>query len=238
MFQFESPNVSCKSVFFSVLWYGMLAMVFSGIFQPLRFWLHLPLHLFSSAFFLATVNVDLCIATGGAGVPGMDPVLDWLDGLAKQILGILLATKLDDDPGWKLEYPCFQMGMFLQGYLGFGIVSYAIWVSEHNSRVKFIERLPRENKPREPVMPLQHSIFLFHVVALIVAHGVFWCVFLSIGPGIIKWRTHGAWPLETTAEMCSLADWNSGLGGDALVAGSAWYMKGLCPSQEAILNLA
>ncbi|CAD7703714.1 unnamed protein product, partial [Ostreobium quekettii] len=98
MFQFESPNVSCKSIFFSVLWHGLLPMVFSGVFQPLRFWLHLPLHLLSSAFFLATLNVDLCMATGGASIPGMDPVHDWLDGLAKQVLGILLATRLDDDP--------------------------------------------------------------------------------------------------------------------------------------------
>ncbi|CAD7702331.1 unnamed protein product, partial [Ostreobium quekettii] len=101
LLDFQGDHLSMKSIMTSLMIDGLIPMMFLGLFQPLRFWLHLPVHLISSIFILGTMNLQVCSLTGGAGVPGMTQILMGLDATAKHIVGTVFTTHLNDEPSWK-----------------------------------------------------------------------------------------------------------------------------------------
>ncbi|CAD7703651.1 unnamed protein product [Ostreobium quekettii] len=193
-----------KSVVISAIFLGMVPMTFLGLFQPLRFKMHLPIHLLSSAFIMATANLQVCRLSNAIGYAGTGWLIDKMDFVARSIVGAALATDVSDDPLWKVEFPCLQQALFLQMYLGFGAVTYAVWLFEHRSRVAFIESLPFEDRPTQCVSELVWSTIFMHAMILLVAFGIFWRVFLSFAPGLINWgMCGGLLSARPATEVCS-----------------------------------
>eukprot|EP00803_Ostreobium_quekettii_P000955 evm.model.scf_12EXC.13 EVM.evm.TU.scf_12EXC.13 scf_12EXC:117973-120071(-) len=162
---------------------GLVPMAFMGFFQPVRFRLHLPLQLLTSAFLFATVNMQICKLTDAGGVPGMGWLMAGLESLANKAVGAMFGCS----PSWNVEFPCLQQALFLQMYLGFGAISYIVWLSEHQSRTAFVQLLPATERPRHWYSePVQWSTVMMHIVIFLVAFGVIWAAFLNLAPGIIS----------------------------------------------------
>eukprot|EP00803_Ostreobium_quekettii_P000954 evm.model.scf_12EXC.12 EVM.evm.TU.scf_12EXC.12 scf_12EXC:114135-116353(-) len=180
-----------KSAFSSMMVQGLVPMAFMGLFQPLRFRLHLPVHLLASAFFIATINLQVCKLTNTAGVAGTEWLFDALDGLAKKIVSAALGAVFREDLSWRVDFPCLQQALFLQVCIGFGAISYIVWLLERQSRVVFLKTLSAEERPMQRVWPLEPSTVFLHVMLLVVAFGICWAGFLDLAPGIIRWGLCG-----------------------------------------------
>eukprot|EP00803_Ostreobium_quekettii_P006875 evm.model.scf_64.1 EVM.evm.TU.scf_64.1 scf_64:1123-2736(+) len=190
-----------------ILSQGFLTMLFLGLFQPLRFRLHLPLQLFSAIFLLFTLGLEAIRQTGAKGIPGTEWMFLDLDELAKRTVGIMMGIEVHGGiPTSPVEYPSLQMDWFLTVYIGFGLISYVVWLLERRSRVAFFKALPVELKLGRVPDPLGLSAIVLHVVLFVAAFGVLWINFAAIAPSIVRLGLCGAkdcsqWTPQTCAAL-------------------------------------
>eukprot|EP00803_Ostreobium_quekettii_P000961 evm.model.scf_12EXC.19 EVM.evm.TU.scf_12EXC.19 scf_12EXC:205075-206726(-) len=165
--------------------HGVITMVFLGLFLPLSFRVHLPLQLGMSIALLSVLGPEVCRQTGGGTLHGMNWLFKALDTLALQEAHILFGTLMGMEISWTVDFPCLHVAMFAHVYIGFGVVSYMVWLFERQSRLAFIEALPIEERHIAPVKPLHCLNFFAHFVVSFVAFGILWIGFSVIAPNMM-----------------------------------------------------
>ena len=166
--------------------HGIISLLVLGFGQPLCFMLHLPLHVLSSTVFLSTLGLEVCRQVKDDMMLGIERASEWLNLLAKWAITAMYPAEAKVD-GWVVHYPCLQMSLLIDMYIGFVVVSYVAWLLERKSRVAFVKKLPPEDRPEQPIEQLGVFSGCIHCVLLFVAFGISWRVFLEITPCLAKW---------------------------------------------------
>lgn len=183
----EAPSSPIFAVFSFIVAQGLFSLTLIGLGQPLSFKLHFPLQLLTTFFMLSTWGLENCRQVSHITAPQCEWLSVNLDNLAKLVLEVMYSKVVKTEMTWKIEHPCLQISMFVQVYVGFGILSYLVWLLERRSRVAFIMMLPQEERPAEAIEPLAWFVMIMHGVLFLALFAVSWRAFSAVAPYIVEW---------------------------------------------------
>ena len=166
---------------------GLTSMFFIAIGQWLNFSLHVHCQLGAAIFFLITIGTDTCEhATDTPMGRTSQSVVRMLDTAAQNVLGAMYTPFFRVGGGGIIGSPCIQLALFVQVFMGFGVVSYTVWLLERQARVGFLESLDSELHPMQSTYHLPKFILVVHILLWVVAFGISWRAFLWIDMHVLE----------------------------------------------------
>lgn len=178
----ETPSTYLSTFSSLTIGLGFSNLASCGLLQWLNFRQHFFLQLAAALFLHLTLGMEICTRISETHMMGsIQSLVDVLDVIAKVVLGAMYVPTTESSIPWNVETPCLQLALFVQVFLGFGIVSYVVWLFERHSRVGFLESVRGPANSTITVRRLPVYIMVLHWMFVVTAFAISWEVFSSIG---------------------------------------------------------
>lgn len=175
---------AAMAMYYFCLAAGFVNIVMSMWTQYLTFKLHVCLHAPATAFLLLTSGMTACAHVSGQAHSGMSGLVDQLDAAAKSVLRVMYMSASDGMLEWPITHPCLQMSTFVLVFLGLGVGSYVVWLSDRQCRSRFLKKSHRADALGEPVPSLRGCAVGEHVVLMMILFAVMWETSLRFGDSV------------------------------------------------------
>lgn len=165
--------------------------------QPLKFMYHFWLHIPVSAFMVFYLGRDSCSHVANqlddTAMKTFDQwIVSKLDKAVRWLLSVMFPPMLQPSLQWNAGQSCLQLSLFVQVFVGYGVLCYVVWWLERRNRVAFVRSLPIAVRDGEDVQTLSTFHQIVHVVYAVLVFAVLW-------RHLAEYTGHGVPHFEETA---------------------------------------